>query len=142
MKKDVTIILHVDAENLFHVVQNGVEVDQFVWLSDDNSGQRVAPKDFESAVYQTKRVIWQGMPEGNDSEDYRISIDRIQHDSGYEIFGQDPIQGNAGKVMAAVQNSAQLGSLDTYSIYFSIINKGSESGFQDLRVDPKLRVNP
>lgn len=141
MAKDVEITLHAEAAQLWGI--GGGNADDLCWLTDDNSGSNpLKPKDFESTVYQAKKVGWQGQSEGAESGKYKVSIDSIDHTSGQEIFGKNPIVGNGGKVKEGVESDAPVGSLDTYKINFSISQVGNPNQSMPFTIDPKLKVDP
>ncbi|GJM28612.1 MAG: hypothetical protein DHS20C17_12470 [Cyclobacteriaceae bacterium] len=141
MKKDVEITLHAEANQLWGV--GGGVADDYCWLTDDNSGSNpLKPREFESTVYRAKKVTWKGQSEGAENKDFKVSIDRIDHTGGVEIFGENPLVGHGGKVKESVEGSAPSGE-DIYKIHFSIIpvNDPHSSGLSFV-IDPKLKVDP
>lgn len=149
MRKNVQIVLTVDAEKLYHMKNyNQDDIDTYCTLTDDNDGTTNNGKvqDFLSNVYLSKSVEWVGASSNND---YSVAIDRIVYDFDlndptdiYFLEDDEKIHGTGGKnskVVATVKDQEDIVSTQNiYKINFSIYYKNNRKEFL---VDPKLKAN-
>ncbi len=141
--KPVKITLTVNAEALYNanpqpLSNNQKELDTYCSLADDNLGQ-VPPgltlNDFTSVVYNGKTVTWDG--KSGDVGGYRVLIDRISNNTSF--FDSDP-PGQDGKVTATLRSDVASGTLDEYTITFTIDPPGNGAP-KTYSLDPKLKMN-
>lgn len=149
MKKNVQIVLTVDAEKLYHMKNyNQDDIDSYCTLTDDNDGKTDNGKvqDFLSNVYLSKSVEWVG---ASSNKDYDVAIDRIVYDFDlndpadiYFLEDDEKIYGSGGnqsKVVATVKDQQEIADTQNiYKINFSIYHKKERKEFL---VDPKLQAN-
>ncbi|MCJ7465089.1 MAG: hypothetical protein MUO53_00150 [Maribacter sp.] len=155
--KPVVITLTVEASSLYAAVDPNQEfVDSKCSLLDDNGGNSVDVKTFESNVYLNNNVRWVGATKFplDVDKDYSIAIDSIRHEAtpqsdptaptNENFFSSVIINGGGGRssnVNAVVNNNSNLiNQLDVYTINFSVYPKGNNP--KPFHIDPKLRGNP
>jgi hypothetical protein len=149
MRKNVQIVLTVDAEKLYHMKNyNQDDIDSYCSLTDDNGGKADNGKvqDFLSNVYLSKSVEWVG---ASMNKDYAVAVDRIVYDFDlndptdiYFLEDDEKIYGTGGensKVVATVKDQQEIADTQNiYKINFSIYYKKERKEFL---VDPKLKAN-
>jgi hypothetical protein len=149
MRKNVQIVLTVDAAKLYHMKNYSQDdIDSYCTLTDDNDGQTNNGKvqDFLSNVYLSKSVEWVG---ASLNKDYDVAIDRIVYDFDlndpsdiYFLEDDEKIYGTGGnhsKVVATVKDQQEIADTQNiYKINFSIYYKTERKEFL---VDPKLKAN-
>jgi len=149
MRKNVQIVLTVDAAKLYHMKNyNQDDIDSYCTLTDDNDGKSTNGKvqDFLSNVYLSKSVEWVGASINND---YDVAIDRIVYDFDlndpsdiYFLEDDEKINGTGGKhskVVATVKDQQDIADTQNiYKINFSVYYKKERKEFL---VDPKLKAN-
>ncbi|NNC69966.1 MAG: hypothetical protein HKN90_03995 [Flavobacteriaceae bacterium] len=141
--KPVKITLSVRSEALYNAnpqPSTQLELDAYCGLSDDNLG-KIPPggpqniNEFTSQVYNGNTVTWDGV--SSDNPGYRILIDSISNNTSF--FASDP-PGQDGKVTATLKSGVASGTLDTYTITFSIDPPGNGTP-KTYNLDPKLNMN-
>ena len=141
--KPVKITLTVNAEALYNanpqpLTNNQAELDTYCSLEDDNLG-KVPPgltlNDFTSDVYNGNTVTWNG--KSGDVQGYRVLIDSISNNPNF--FASDP-PGQNGTVTATLNSGVAPGTVDTYTINFTIDPPGNETP-RSYSLDPKLKMN-
>ena len=141
--KPVKITLTVNAESLYNAnpqPTSQLALDAYCAISDDNLGQ-IPPggpnniNEFLSEVYNGNTVTWDG--KSGDAAGYRVLIDSISNNTNF--FASDP-PGQDGKVTATLRSDVAPGTLDTYTINFSIDPPGNGTP-KSYSLDPRLKMH-
>ena len=143
-KKDVLIILGVDAQKLYEENPQPTDLNNYCILFDDNGGSSPdgTLENFKSNVFRGKRVTWQGIPINTEKDaDYSIEIESIDSKGDNTVLvNRQNTKKSKSKVTKAKVKGSDMSkkSEETYTIKFSITK---DSITKTYTIDPKLKGN-
>ena len=141
--KDQTIVVSVQAEQLYGLAPTEANIDKHTALVDgDGFGSEFGDrnKDFETEVFMNKKITWSIQSDNDLFTCALVSVTHNPTDGNPQFFNRNPIPVRKdGTVQGVIARNPNLTNKDdSYTINFTITFSGVTLPYP---LDPKLRIS-